>query len=84
MVVHTRGSGGGGAAFFADDDDAPNENYDAAAAAAGSGKRKSIRLGHQVKSMLRRGGSDGSSSVSFFVPFLFALKESHLFVCVLL
>lgn len=82
MVVHTRGSGGGGAAFFADDDDAPNENYDAAAAVAGGGKRKSIRLGHQVKSMLRRGGSDGSSSVSSFVPFLFALKESRLFVCV--
>ena len=74
MVVHSQGSGGGGAAFFADDDDAPNENYDAAAAAAaGGGKRRSIRLGHQVKSMLRRGGSDGSSSVSFFVP---------LFVCI--
>ena len=65
MVFHAQGSGGGGAAFFADEDDAPNENYDAAADAAGGGKRK-IRLGHQVKSMLRRGGSDGSSSVSSF------------------
>ena len=72
MVFH-QGSGGGGSAFFADDDDdAPNENHYAAADAAGGGKRK-IRLGHQVKSMLRRGGSDGSSTVSSFVPSIYVV-----------
>ena len=54
MFHHPSGDPPRGAVFFADE---PNNDHDNAAA---SGKRKS-KLGKQVKSILRRGGSDGSS-----------------------
>ena len=63
MFHHPSGDPPRGAVFFADE---PNDadadgNNDAAAADPGVGAKRKSKLGKQVKSILRRGGSDGSS-----------------------
>lgn len=60
MFHHPSGDPPRGAVFFADEPNGDDDNNNAAAAGPSSGKRKS-KLGKQVKSILRRGGSDGSS-----------------------